>query len=60
MGFLEAGTRWPYVIAAYGVTLVIMAALVLASVVAARRARRDLERLEQMPGIRRRAPGEDA
>ena len=59
MGYLEAGTRWPYVIAAYAVTLVIMGALVLASMLAARRARRDLERLERMPGLRRRAPGED-
>ena len=57
MGFIEAGTRWDYVIAAYAATLVIMAALVVISVVAARRARRDLERLERTPGLRRRAPG---
>lgn len=58
MGVIEAGTRWEYVIAAYAATLVIMAALVLASWLASRRARRDLEKLEQMPGLRRRAPGE--
>ena len=58
MGFLEAGTRWEYVIAAYAVTLVIMAALVIASWLSGLRARRDLEKLEQMPGLRRRAPGD--
>jgi heme exporter protein CcmD len=57
-GVIEAGTRWEYVIAAYAATLLIMGALVLASWLASRRARRDLERLEQMPGLRRRAPGE--
>jgi heme exporter protein CcmD len=60
MGFLEPGTRWPYVIAAYAATLTIMAVLVLTSWLAARRARRDLENLERMPGLRRRAPGDDA
>jgi heme exporter protein CcmD len=58
MGYIAAGTRWEYVIAAYAATLVIMAALVIVSVLAARRARRDLERLERMPGLRRRAPGD--
>lgn len=56
MGVIEAGTRWEYVIAAYGVTVVILIALVAASWLSNRRARRDLERLEQMPGTRRRAP----
>ena len=58
MGYIAEGTRWEYVIAAYAVTIVIMLALVIISLLAARRARRDLERLEQMPGLRRRARGE--
>jgi heme exporter protein CcmD len=53
MGFLEPGSRWGYVIAAYVVTVVIMAALVWLSVAASRRARRELESLESGP---RRAP----
>jgi heme exporter protein CcmD len=60
MGFLEQGTRWEYVTAAYAVTVIIMGALVIMSMLAARRARRDLEKLERMPGIRRRARGDDA
>ena len=56
MGVIEAGTRWEYVIAAYGVTIVILLALMAASWLADYRARRDLEQLEQMPGLRRRAP----
>lgn len=58
MGFLEHGTRWEYVTAAYAATLLIMGVLVVMSVLAARRAKRDLERLEQMPGLRRRARGD--
>lgn len=60
MGYIAAGTRWDYVIAAYAATLVIMVALVVISVLAARRAKRDLERLERTPGLRRRAPGDRA
>ena len=57
MGGLEPGTRWEYVIAAYAAAFVIMGALVAASWLASWRARRDLEALERMPGMRRRAPG---
>lgn len=54
MGFLPAGAHWDFVTAAYGATAVIMAALVWASLAQARRARRDLERLEGEGGPRRR------
>lgn len=54
MGYLAPGAHWDYVIAAYGATAVIMAALVWASVAQARRAKRDLERLEEAGGPRRR------
>lgn len=60
MGFLEHGTRWEYVTAAYVATIIIMGALVVMSLLAARRAKRDLEKLERMPGIRRRARGDDS
>lgn len=59
IGHLAHGTRWEYVVAAYVATLIIMGALVAMSWLAARRARRDLERLEKMPGLRRRAPGDE-
>jgi heme exporter protein CcmD len=54
MGFLEAGTRWEYVTAAYLATFAIMALLVWATMAQARRARRDLEALESSDGPRRR------
>lgn len=63
MGFIEAGTRWEYVAAAYGATALILVLMIGATVLAARRARRDLEALEARPGLRRRArgaSGEDA
>jgi heme exporter protein CcmD len=53
---LEPGAHWDFVIAAYAATAVIMGALVWASVAAARRARRDLEALENRPGAPRRRP----
>jgi heme exporter protein CcmD len=43
---LEPGAHWDFVLAAYATVLAIMAALVVFSVVQARRARRDLEGLE--------------
>lgn len=46
MGVLEPGAHWGSVIAAYAVTAAILGALVWYSVVEARRARRDLERLD--------------
>ncbi len=51
---LEEGGHWGYVIAAYAVTIVVMAALAGFSLLAARRARRELEALEP------RRYGEDA
>lgn len=54
MGFLAPGAHWDFVIAAYSATGVILAALVWASLSQARRARRDLERLEGEGGRRRR------
>lgn len=57
MGFIEAGTRWEYVAAAYGATVLILVLMIAATVLAARRARRDLETLEAQPGLRRRARG---
>jgi heme exporter protein CcmD len=53
MGALEPGAHWGSVIAAYGATFVIMGLLAAFSVLEARKARRDLERLEQ--GGRRHA-----
>jgi heme exporter protein CcmD len=47
MGALEPGAHWGSVIAAYGATFLIMGLLVAYSVMESRRARRDLERLEQ-------------
>lgn len=37
----------PYVVAAYAATVVILGGLVLSSIIASRRARRGLERLEE-------------
>lgn len=47
MGALEPGAHWGSVIAAYVATILIMGLLVGFSVLEARRAKRDLERLEQ-------------
>jgi|OM-RGC.v1.036969371 heme exporter protein CcmD len=54
MGFIPEGARWGYVIASYAATFAIMGLLVLASLHAARRARRDLDHLERDGGPRRR------
>lgn len=43
---LEQGAHWGYVIAAYAVTVVVLGALAAFSVLASRRARRELEALE--------------
>jgi heme exporter protein CcmD len=48
MGALEPGAHWGSVIAAYAATLLIMGLLVVFSLLEARRAKRDLERLEQV------------
>ena len=55
MGFLAPGAHWDFVIAAYAATFAIMGLLVAASLAAARRARRDLDRLEREGGPRRRS-----
>jgi heme exporter protein CcmD len=51
---LEPGTRWEYVIAAYLATAVILGLLTLVSVLAARRAKRELDEIEARGGPRRR------
>lgn len=51
---IEPGDHWEFVIGAYAATFAIMAALVWASVMAARRARRDLDALEKRAAGRRR------
>ncbi len=43
---LEPGAHWPYVIAAYAATAVVLGALIWASWTEARRARDTLERIE--------------
>lgn len=43
---LEPGAHWPYVIVAYGATVLILGALVWASWAESRRAKRALERIE--------------
>jgi heme exporter protein CcmD len=47
MGALEPGAHWGSVVAAYGATFLIMGLLVAFSLLESRRAKRDLERLEQ-------------
>jgi len=49
-GTLAAGAHWGAVAAAYAVTFAILGALVWYSVVEGRRARRDLERLDDGGG----------
>jgi heme exporter protein CcmD len=46
MGVLAEGAHWGSVVAAYAATAAILGALVWYSVMEARRARRDLERLD--------------
>lgn len=48
MGALEPGAHWGSVIAAYGATFLIMGLLVAFSLLESRRAKRDLDRLEQV------------
>jgi heme exporter protein CcmD len=48
MGALQPGAHWGSVIAAYAATFLIMGLLVAFSLLEARRAKRDLERLEQV------------
>ncbi|TVQ52037.1 MAG: heme exporter protein CcmD [Rhodobacteraceae bacterium] len=54
MGYLEPGAHWEYVLAAYAAAAVIMTALVVFTLAASRRARRDLEALEARADARRR------
>lgn len=54
MGYLQPGAHWEYIAAAYGATVAILAALIAFTLLASRRARRDLEALEQR-GARRRS-----
>lgn len=48
MGALQPGAHWGSVIAAYAATFLIMGLLVAFSLLESRRAKRDLERLEQV------------
>jgi heme exporter protein D len=50
----DLGAYATYVLGSYGATLLILAALVAASLRAAARARRELERLESRHGRRRK------
>lgn len=54
---IEEGTRWGYVLSAYGASAVVIGALVLWSWVFARRARDELARMEKRVGGRRRRAG---
>lgn len=51
---IAEGTRWGYVLAAYGAGAVVLGALILWTVHFSRAARRELETMERRVGGRRR------
>ena len=53
---LQPGAHWEFVGFAYAATLLIMGALVWASLIADRRARRELDEMERRMQGRRRRP----